>query len=98
MVQLNCHVCDRGLSETEVVWNKEGGKLPGTGAFEPCSTCLEAAMEAAYTDGFVRGDEEKFEELGDLDVDSDVETLEVGSWHSHPDQYKLPFHNEDSYE
>ena len=99
---MNCHICDRGLSETEVVWNKEGGKLPGTGAYEPCSTCLEAAMDAAYTDGFVRGDEEQFEELGDVD-DPEVAILD-GAFEGRDDrsgeQFQFSFrpNNEDNYE
>ncbi len=59
---MKCNCCDRDLSDPEIIWNKELGKN-GEGAFELCSTCLEAAMDAAYSDGFVR-EEEKFEDLG----------------------------------
>lgn len=43
---MRCNICDRALSDTEVVFNKD------LDAYEPCSTCLEVAMDAAYSQGF----------------------------------------------
>lgn len=43
---MRCNICDRALSDTEVVWNKD------INTYEPCSTCLEVAMDAAYSQGF----------------------------------------------
>ena len=43
---MRCAICDRALSDTEVVFNKD------LDAYEPCSTCLEVAMDAAYSQGF----------------------------------------------
>lgn len=43
---MRCAICDRVLSDAEVQWNKD------TETFEPCSTCLEIALDAAYSGGF----------------------------------------------
>lgn len=43
---MRCNICDRALSDAEVVFNKD------LDAYEPCSTCLEVAMDAAYSQGF----------------------------------------------
>jgi hypothetical protein len=43
---MHCHICDRNLSDPEVVFNKVLGE------YEPCTTCLTAALDAAYTNGF----------------------------------------------
>lgn len=40
------------MSEKEISFNEE------LGTFEPCSTCLEIAMDAAYCDGFQTEDDE----------------------------------------
>lgn len=48
---MRCNICDKQLSDKEVVWNKE------LDAFEPCAYCLEAAMDAAYSDGFQHDDD-----------------------------------------
>jgi hypothetical protein len=60
------------MSESEIIWNKE------LGAWEICSTCLEASFDAAYSGGFSPdGDLEEGPSYGS------VETLEPD------DQYDL---------
>jgi len=49
---MRCNICDRQLSEKEIIFSKE------LDTFEPCTTCLDAAMEAAYTAGFDTEDDE----------------------------------------
>lgn len=75
---MRCHICDRVLSDKEVVWNND------TKAFEPCGTCLDIALDAAYSDGFHTEDDE----FVVLDERFDDE------------QYYLPFDNtpDESYE
>jgi hypothetical protein len=48
---MHCHICDKMLTEAEIIYNAE---LRG---YEPCTVCLSAAMDAAYSGGF-RNDEE----------------------------------------
>lgn len=43
---MRCNICDRALSDAEVVFNKD------LDTYEPCSTCLEVAMDAAFSQGF----------------------------------------------
>lgn len=43
---MKCNCCDRDLSDTEVVYNIE------LQTWEMCSTCLEVAMDAAFSQGF----------------------------------------------
>lgn len=40
---MKCYICDKELSLKEVVPNPEV-----RGGYEPCSTCLEVALDAAY--------------------------------------------------
>lgn len=63
---MRCNICDRGLTEKEIVFNKE------LDAYEPCGECLEIALEAAYSDGFIREDDDDvlilpFEHEEDID-------------------------------
>lgn len=67
---MRCHVCNATLSETEIVWN------PEIGGWEMCKTCLDASLDAAFTDGFspdTRDDpvEVPFESVDLLDVEYD---------------------------
>lgn len=43
---MKCNCCDRDLSDSEIVWNGE------IQAWEMCATCLEVAMDAAFSQGF----------------------------------------------
>ncbi len=50
---MRCAICDKELSDKEVIWNSD---LKG---YEPCTVCLDAAMDAAYPGGVPdEGDEE----------------------------------------
>lgn len=49
---MHCNICDRLLTEKEIVWNKE------LQAWEPCGVCLDIAMDAAYSDGFQYDDDD----------------------------------------
>lgn len=73
---MRCAICDRALSDAEVQWNKD------TETFEPCSTCLEIALDAAYSGGF----DPDGEPLDDPDMQNDygngaVETLDPDFQH-----------------
>jgi hypothetical protein len=43
---MHCYICDRDMTDTEIQWNSDGK------FYEPCTTCLEIALDAAYSDGF----------------------------------------------
>ncbi len=61
---MHCNICDRQLSEKEISWNAD------LQAYEPCSTCLDVIMDAAY--GQSRPDDIEGEEVL-LDTDFDQE-------------------------
>lgn len=50
---MRCNICDKALTDKEVVFNKD------LEAYEPCTVCLDAAMDAAYCDGFQYNDEDE---------------------------------------
>src|SRR3546814_4012836 len=58
---MRCSICDRALTEKEVSYNEDFHN------WEPCSTCLEIAMDAAYCDGFDREDDSFILLTDDLD-------------------------------
>lgn len=68
---MRCNCCDKALSDTEVVWNNE------LKAYEMCATCLEIAMDAAFSQGYNRPDDEIAVEIGDEFGDGIVETLDT---------------------
>ena len=39
---MHCNCCDRELSVNEIIWNRQ------LGAWEMCSSCLSASLEAAF--------------------------------------------------
>lgn len=49
---MKCNVCDRQLGEKEISWNKDINN------FEMCGECLEVALDAAFSDGFLKEDDE----------------------------------------
>jgi hypothetical protein len=59
---MRCHICDKQLSDKEGAYNKD------LQAREPCSYCLEIAMDAAYSDGY-QYDEDYREVVVDADFD-----------------------------
>lgn len=48
---MRCYICDKDLTDKEVVFNKE------LGSFEPCTICLDIALDAAYSGKFARPEE-----------------------------------------
>lgn len=57
---MRCNICDKELSDKEVVYNEE------LQAYEPCTYCLDVALDAAYSNGFQKEDDE-FVLIEDLD-------------------------------
>lgn len=49
---MRCSACDKAMTETEIQWHKEMKD------WEVCSTCLEVAMDAAYSGNFAHEDED----------------------------------------
>lgn len=43
---MRCAICDKDLSDKETIYNED------LKAYEPCTTCLDIALDAAYCDGF----------------------------------------------
>ena len=72
---MRCHICDRGLSATEII------KSPDKKSYEPCTSCMEIIMETAYCDGFVK-EEETETELEDNLMSPDVDTLDPDTYRS----------------
>lgn len=66
---MRCNICDKQLTDKEVVWNKE------LEAYEPCSYCLEIAMDAAYSDGFQHDDDEYTVLVGEESDEDRVDTV-----------------------
>ena len=63
---MHCFICDRQLSDAEIVWNSDYKK------WEPCGECLEISLDAAYSGGFSPDYEkltDKPAEVENLDVD-----------------------------
>lgn len=61
---MRCYICDKVMSDNETQFSVE------TKAYEPCATCMEIILDAAYCDGFIRyNDEEEIaEEDGAVEV------------------------------
>jgi hypothetical protein len=51
---MRCGCCDRVLSEDEIQFN------PEIKAWEMCSTCVDIAMDAAYSGSFSYDDDEDY--------------------------------------
>ena len=49
---MKCHMCDKELTEKEIIWNKEIEE------WDPCAVCLDIIFETAFSDGFSRPDED----------------------------------------
>lgn len=58
--KLKCNCCDKDMSDKETIFNEE------LGTWELCTVCLDAAFDAAFSQGFSRDDEDdKFVILDD---------------------------------
>lgn len=64
---MRCAICDKELSDKEVTYNED---LQG---YEPCTECLDIALDAAYSGG-VPDDDRQFNA-----VDSSFDEVE-GQW------------------
>ena len=51
---MRCNCCDRALTEKEVIFN------PEIKTWELCTTCLEIALDAAYSGDFRHEDDAKY--------------------------------------
>jgi len=60
---MRCRCCDKQLTDKEVIWNED------LQDYELCTYCLDAAIDAAYSDPRFRGDEEDFVLLEDVEPD-----------------------------
>jgi hypothetical protein len=76
---MRCFICDKILSENEIQTNKD------TKEFEPCPTCLEIALDAAYSDGFSPDGELDDPELQEQFGSGAVPTLESDTYRSYYD-------------
>jgi hypothetical protein len=77
---MRCECCDRSMEGDEIQY------LPDSLTLDYCAVCVDIAMDAAYSDGFIRPDDE-VTELGEgsgevpvLDTSFDVE--ETGGYPS----------------
>jgi hypothetical protein len=68
---MRCNICDNALSDTEIQVTPDGK------TWEPCTTCLDVAFDAAYCDGFVRED---LDEVETLDPDTQVTDIQEDRW------------------
>jgi hypothetical protein len=60
---MKCNICDKDMSDKEVSYNED------LKAYEPCTTCLDIALDAAYSQGFHTEDDE-FEYCVDEEFDA----------------------------
>ena len=68
---MHCYVCDKELTDKETVWNAD---LEG---FEMCTHCLDISLDAAYSNGYGRPDEDdSFVLLDDDDNDNQYSMLD----------------------
>lgn len=65
---MRCNICDKALSEAEIQPTPDGS------GYEPCSVCMEIILDAAYSDGFSKPDDE--------DNDGEVDTLDPDTFRS----------------
>jgi hypothetical protein len=47
---MRCNICDKALTEAEIQYN------PSDKSFECCTVCLDIALDAAYSNGFIKED------------------------------------------
>ena len=67
---MRCNVCDRPLSEAEVIWNED------LKTFEMCTTCLDISLEAAFSGDFKRQEKDHDPIFEEENGDGEVEILE----------------------
>ncbi len=83
---MRCNICDRKMTDKEIVYNED------LGAFEPCSTCLEVIMDAAFSGGYQDTGEESVILVGEQSY-SDQESEEISFKDLTGHQRSLVYHN-----
>lgn len=73
---MRCHVCDKAMQENEIVY------LPETNSFDCCATCLDVALEAAFSDGFQKEEPLDDPELEELFGDGLLPVLDPDTYRS----------------
>lgn len=48
---MKCNICNKDMSDKEVSYNED------LKSYEPCTECLDIAMDAAYSQGFLTEDD-----------------------------------------
>lgn len=76
---MRCNICDKALTEAEIQ------VTPDNKSYEPCAFCFEIAMDAAYSDGFVKEDPLDDPELDYIYGSGAVDTLDLDTHHSFVD-------------
>ncbi len=88
---MKCYICDKTLTELEVQWNKDLEE------WEPCGTCLEIALDAAYSGDFETKEEgEEQTPFGSGAVDT-LDSDTYRSYYDHCDAYQSSPMGEDEY-
>lgn len=86
---MRCHVCDKALTDAEIQVSPSGV------GYEPCIPCMEVAMDAAYSDGFVREEPLDDPELNDEFGDGAVEVLDPDTFLSDGSGFQLSLFEDD---
>lgn len=73
---MRCHICDKAMSEKEIQVSPDGV------TYEPCATCMDVIIDAAYSDGFTKEDPLDDPELQEAFGDGAVETLDIETYRS----------------
>lgn len=69
---IHCDICDRDMSDKEIQYNED------LKTYESCTTCLDIAMEAAYTGQF-KTEDDVYELLeDDFDNWDGIEVINFG--------------------
>ena len=71
---MKCYICNKDLTDDEIVIDND------TKEYAPCSECMAIILDAAYSDGFVKPDEEEIEPV--------EETFFKGYYEDVQDSYK----------
>lgn len=62
---MHCYICDRQLSDAEIIWNSDYKQ------WEPCGECLEISLDAAFSGGF----NPDYKEI--TETPAEVDTLDI---------------------
>ena len=77
-VFMHCKVCDREMSEKEITWNEE------LNDWEICSTCLEIALDTAFSNG-IDEEDQSFVVFDDSILYGDSDDMLSSSWEKYSD-------------